>query len=162
MRYHVVYEPGEINYLGSNTSTDLFWLKDPIDLLQQPNTNVITWQLNDLPLTKKFVELYKTRMHSAMLWHYKGNKDFFFNFIYDIYRGVNKNNLLESREEMNKIIDNLNTRKDIWFDIPEDLKLNTTDIFDPREKNLNELHDHFETRMAELEERTKPCLVLSK
>ena len=97
-----------------------------------------------------------------MLWHYKGNKDFFFNFIYDIYRGVNKNNLLESREEMNKIIDNLNTRKDIWFDIPEDLKLNTTDIFDPREKNLNELHDHFETRMAELEERTKPCLVLSK
>ena len=52
MRYHVVYEPGEINYLGSNTSKELFWLKDVTDLLKQPNTNVITWQLNDLPLTK--------------------------------------------------------------------------------------------------------------
>lgn len=161
MRYHVVYEPGEINYLGSNTSKDLFWLKDVEDLLNQPNTNVITWQLNELPLTKKFINLYKTRMHSAMLWHYQGNKDFFFNYIYDIYRSVNEKNLLESRAEMNKIIDNLNTRNDIWFTIPEELKLNETDVFDPREKNLNELHDHFETRMVELEDKTKQGLIHS-
>ena len=140
--------------MGSNVSEDMFWKKDVEYLLSQPNTNIITWELNDLPLTNKFVELYKTRMHSAILWHEAKREEFYFNFIYDVYRNLTESSVLESRQEMNRIIEFLNASDDTWFTIPTDLKLNEVDLVDTRLKNLNELHDHFETRMEELEEMT--------
>lgn len=146
MRYHIVYESGPVEYYGSNVTKSKFFTKEPEELLSQPNTQVVTWELNDLDLTKHFVECYKERMHSVI------EEPTFFEFIYDVYRSLDSKTMLESRAEMNKIIDkiNLNESKLYWFQIPEELKLNTTDISDTRIKNLNELHDIFETRMSQM------------
>ena len=148
MRYHIVYEQGVVNYTGSNIGEHKFFNKDPQDLLQQPNTNVVTWELNDLNLTKHFVDCYKERMQSVI-----DANDNFFRYIYDVYRSLDSKTILESRVEMNRIIDKINSNDIYWFDISEDLKLNVNDILDTRIKNCNELHDIFETRMVELNER---------
>ena len=148
MRYHIVYEQGVVNYTGSNIGEHKFFKKDPQDLLQQPNTNVVTWELNDLNLTKHFVDCYKERMQSVI-----DANDNFFRYIYDVYRSLDSKTILESRVEMNRIIDKINSNDIYWFDISEDLKLNVNDILDTRIKNCNELHDIFETRMVELNER---------
>ena len=153
MRYHIVYEPGFVNYTGSNVGKDKFWLKDVSELLEQPNTNVVTWQLNDLPLTLKFIDLYKKRMSEVIRKHKLGYRDYNFNYIYDVYQSRNEKTILASRVEMNNIIDFLNTYEHSWFTIPEELKLNETDIDDQRIKNLNELHDIFETEMEMLQSR---------
>ena len=79
MRYHIVYESGFVNYTGSNVGKDKFWLKDVSELLTQPNTNVVTWQLNDLPLTLKFIDLYKERMLEVIRKHKLGYRDYNFN-----------------------------------------------------------------------------------
>lgn len=153
MRYHIVYEPGFVNYTGSNVGKDKFWLKDVSELLTQPNTNVVTWQLNDLPLTQKFIDLYKERMSEVLRKHKLGYRDYNFNYIYDVYQSRNEKTILASRVEMNNIIDFLNTYEHSWFTIPEELKLNEADIDDQRIKNLNELHDIFETEMEVLQSR---------
>jgi len=146
MRYHIVYEPGVVNYTGSNVDKRQFYLQDVKDLLNQPNTNVITWELNDLDLTKHFIDCYKERMMSVI----EAGDYNYFEYIYDVYRSLDAKTLLESRQEMNRIIDKINTSDLYWFNISEDLKLNTTNILDTRIKNCNELHDIFETRMVEL------------
>ena len=153
MRYHIVYEPGFVNYTGSNVGKDKFWLKDVSELLTQPNTNVVSWQLNDLPLTQKFIDLYKERMSEVLRKHKLGYRDYNFNYIYDVYQSRNEKTILASRIEMNNIIDFLNNYEHSWFTIPQELKLNETDIDDQRIKNLNELHDIFETEMEVLQSR---------
>ena len=153
MRYHIVYEPGFVNYTGSNVGKDKFWLKDPTELLTQPNTNVVTWELNNLPLTLKFIDLYKERMTQVIRKHKLGYRDYNFNFIYDVYQSRNEKTILASRIEMNNIIDFLNNYEHSWFTIPQELKLNEADIDDQRIKNLNELHDIFETEMEVLQSR---------
>jgi len=153
MRYHIVYEPGFVNYTGSNVGKDKFWLKDPTELLTQPNTNVVTWELNNLPLTLKFIDLYKERMTQVIRKHKLGYRDYNFNFIYDVYQSRNEKTILASRIEMNNIIDFLNNYEHSWFTIPQELKLNEADIDDQRIKNLNELHDIFETEMEVLQSK---------
>lgn len=153
MRYHIVYEPGFVNYTGSNVGKDKFWLKEVSELLTQSNTNVVTWQLNNLPLTLKFIDLYKERMSEVIRKHKLGYRDYNFNYIYDVYQSRNEKTILASRVEMNNIIDFLNTYEHSWFTIPQELKLNETDINDQRIKNLNELHDIFETEMEVLQNR---------
>lgn len=148
MRYHIVYEQGVVNYTGSNVGEHKFFRKDPQDLLNQPDTNVVTWELNDLGLTQHFVDCYKERMQSVI-----DKDDHFFRYIYDVYRSLDNKTILESRIEMNRIIDKINNNDIYWFDISDELKLNTVDILDTRIKNCNELHDIFETRMVELNER---------
>ena len=154
-RYHVVYDEGFVNYVGSNVSTDKFFELEPQQVMEQGNRQTVTWELNDLPLTKKFIQAYKDKMYAVVFdenvrHHY--NK---WRMIADIYKGLTKVDVLRSREEMNNTIEYLNTefRENIWFDIPRELKLNTEDIYDKREKNLNELHDLFETRMIEMDSK---------
>ena len=56
MRLHVIYKKGKAQTYKSNVTP---WPKnflDPEALLAEPDTNIITWQLNDLPLTKKFID----------------------------------------------------------------------------------------------------------
>jgi|TARA_R110001592_G_scaffold132997_3_gene347971 hypothetical protein len=152
MKYHVVYEEGTVNYFGSNVSKHKFYNNDVDFLLNQPNTNIVTWELNDLELTKHFVDLHRQRMLSVI----EAGPHNYFEYIYDVYRSLDEKSMLESRVEMNTIIDRINTNYNgyYWFTLPEELKLNTQDINDTRIKNLNELHDHFETRMAELNKQT--------
>lgn len=152
-RYHVVYEPGFVNYTGSNVSTDFYWHLEPEKIMEVDQRQTVTWELNDLPLTKKFVETYKNKIHAIAYDQFVRRRKGSWRMVSDIYKGLTTTDVLNSRVEMNNIIEYLNTdfRENIWFDIPVELKLNETDIYDKREKNLNELHDIFETRMVEME-----------
>lgn len=154
-RYHVVYDEGWVNYTGSNVSTDKFFELEPQEVMEQGNRQTVTWELNDLPLTKKFIKAYKDKMY-AIMWDEVVRHNFNrWRMIADIYKGLTTVDVMSSRIEMNNIIEWLNTdfRDQIWFDIPAELKLNTEDLFDKRDKNLNELHDIFETRMIEMDSK---------
>lgn len=154
-RYNVVYEPGFVNYTGSNVNEDFYWHLEPEKIMEVPNRQTVTWELNDLPLTQKFVQCYKNKIHSICYDQMVRRRKKSWRMIADIYKGLTKKDVMASREEMNNIIEFLNTdfQEHIWFTIPTELKLNTDDIYDKRDKNLNELHDHFETRMVELESK---------
>jgi len=154
-RYHVVYEPGFVNYTGSNVSEDFYWHLEPEKIMEVDQRQTVTWELNDLPLTKKFIDAYRYKIHAICYDLMVRRRKKSWRMIADIYKGLTTEDVLASRNEMNCIIEWLNTdyRENIWFDIPSELKLNEVDIFDKRDKNLNELHDHFETRMVELESK---------
>lgn len=154
-RYHVVYEPGFVNYTGSNVNEDFYWHLEPEKIMEVDQRQTVTWELNDLPLTEKFVEVYKHKIHSIAFDQLVRKRKRSWRMISDIYKGLTTKDVLASRSEMNNIIEYLNTglADQLWFSIPSELKLNIHDIYDKREKNLNELHDHFETRMVELESK---------
>ena len=59
--YHVVYGEGFVDYFGSNVSTEYFWNFTPKKLLNEKGTQVVSFKLNDLPLTKKFIKAYKNK-----------------------------------------------------------------------------------------------------
>ena len=153
--YHVVYEPGFVNYTGSNSDEFFYWELEPKKIMEVPNRKVVTWELNDLPLTKKFIECYKQKIYAITYDQLVRGRKSSWRMIADVYKGLTTTDVLASRAEMNCIIEWLNTdfQENIWFKIPSKLKLNEVDIYDKREKNLNELHDHFETRMVELESK---------
>jgi hypothetical protein len=153
--YHVVYEPGFVNYAGSNTDETFYWELEPEKILEVPNRTTVTFELNDLPLTKKFIQAYKEKMYAVTYDQLVRGRKSSWRMIYDVYKGLTTKDVLASRTEMNCIIEWLNTdfQDKIWFTIPSELKLNEIDIHDKRENNLNELHDHFETRMVELESK---------
>ena len=68
--YHVVYGEGFVDYFGSNVSNEYFWNYTPNKLLNEQDTQVVTFELNDLPLTKKFIEAYKMKLW-ATTYDYK-------------------------------------------------------------------------------------------
>ena len=153
--YHVVYGEGFVDYFGSNVSNEYFWNYTPNKLLNEQDTQVVTFELNDLPLTKKFVEAYKMKLW-ATTYDYKirGNNKAF-EMISDVYRGLTKDWILESRTEMNDTINLLNNHpvsKELGYSFPDELKLNDTDLNDMRIPSLNRLHELFETHMEHLSE----------
>ena len=58
MRYHVVYQPGDVTYYTTNFTNvpTPMHLLDSDFMLNQPGTQVVTWQLNELPLTKRKIK----------------------------------------------------------------------------------------------------------
>ena len=50
-------------------------LEDPSVLLNTPDTQVITWQLNELPLTLKFIDNWKRTVTQGLT--YRDNKEDF-------------------------------------------------------------------------------------
>lgn len=154
-RYHVVYEPGFVNYTGSNVYENFFFDLEPQQIMDDPNRQTITWELNNLPLTKKFVQAYKDKVYAQTFDRYARKHKRAWRVIADIYKGLTPSDVLHSRKEMNNTIAYLNTeiQEHLWFTIPEELCLNDKDLYDKRTKNLNELHDIFETRMVELESK---------
>ena len=154
-RYHVVYESGFVNYTGSNVDDHYFNHLEPNDIMNTPGFQTLTWELNDLPLTQKFIDAYKQKNYQVAYDLFVRKRKRSWRAVTDIYKGLTAESVLESRTEMNNIIEYLNTefQDKIWFTIPSELKLNDQDLYDKRDKNLNELHDHFETRMIELESK---------
>lgn len=153
--YHVVYGEGFVDYFGSNVSTEYFWHYTPNKLCNEQDTQVITFELNDLPLTKKFITAYKNKIW-ATTYDYKirGNTKAF-EMISDVYRGLTPDWILESRVKVNEIIDFFNTHwigKELGFQFPEELKLNEHNVLDNRLPSLNALHELFETHMETLSE----------
>ena len=51
MKYHVIYQPGDVTYYTTNFTNvpTPMHLLDSEFMLNQPGTQVVTWQLNDLP-----------------------------------------------------------------------------------------------------------------
>lgn len=143
MRYHVIYQPGDVVYYTTNYSHVSSETQSADYLLNLPNSQVITWELNDLPLTQKFVNNLKQTLllglHNNCL-----------QLAYDVYREPTEELLLSSRAEMNSIIDKFNAVQSIWFNIPEDLKLDDKNINNVHQDKLNKLHDLFENNLPVL------------
>ena len=85
MRYHVIYKKGiEKPFYGTIWNDLPKHINNPDKLLkittQSDNDwdykNILTWQLNDLPLTQKFIEVYKQiSSHSAQFERWGGTKN---------------------------------------------------------------------------------------
>lgn len=137
MRYHVVYQPGDVTYYTTNYSSVSPESQSADYLLNLPNSQVITWELNDLPLTLKFISNFKQTVISGL-------QNNCLQLAYDVYREPTEELLLSSRKDMNAIIDKFNNIQDKWFSIPSDLKLDTSNINNVCQDKLNKLHDLFE------------------
>ena len=143
MRYHVIYQPGDVTYYTTNYSDVTAETQSAEYLLDLPNTQVITWELNDLSLTKKFTNNLKKTLVSGLQTNC-------LQLAYDVYREPTEELLLSSRVTMNSIIDKFNRIPNIWFVIPDSLKLDTTDINNVHQDKLNTLHDLFENNLPVL------------
>jgi len=144
VRFHVIYKKGKVQTYKSNVTP---WPKnflDPEALLAEPESTIITWQLNDLPLTKKFIDNFIKSIHHVDLTGNTIKTNLQKCFITDIYASPTEKEILDSRKLMNSKIDYFNSFTDLYFTIPENLKLNEQDINDVRVQNLNRLHEIFE------------------
>ena len=143
MRYHVIYQPGDVTDYTTNYTDVTAETQSAEYLLNLPGTQVVTWELNDLPLTTKFVSNLKKTFKSGL-------QNNCLQLAYDIYREPSEELLLSSRASMNSIIDKFNSYTDIWFTIPESLKLDTDNINNVHQNKLNILHDLFENNLPVL------------
>ena len=161
--YHVIYESGFVDYYGSNVSSEFYWHYTPNKLLNEERTQVLTFELNDLLLTTKFIKAYKNKVwHATYDYKIRGNKGAF-EMISDVYRGLTKDWILESRTEMNDIINFFNAHPvsiELGYSFPEELKLNDTDLNDMRIPSLNRLHELFETYMSHLADNIDTPIVI--
>ena len=140
MRYHVIYQPGEVVYYTTNYTEVSKETQSADYLLNLPDSQVVSWELNDLPLTTKFAENFLDTMC-------RGLQSNSLQLAYDLYREPDEQLLLKSREQMNSIIDKFNTTEGMWFSIDEGLKLDTRDMNNVLQENLNTLHDLFENNL---------------
>ena len=166
MRYHIIYKKGnEVPFYGTQWKKCPSYINDPNKLLEITTIsdndwdykNIVTWELNDLPLTKKFIEFYKKmRDHSGRFIQWGGtenaadtkppgykfgfNRDIWYHYKYrlDIYKSNTVQEFLDSRVKMNELID--------YLDIDPKWKLNTESIFEDVNK-LNRLHEIFEVEI---------------
>ena len=69
MRYHIIYKKGTVKpFYGTQWNKCPSYITDSNKLLEITTTsdndwdykNIITWQLNELPLTRKFIDFYRT------------------------------------------------------------------------------------------------------
>ena len=77
MKYHVIYKEGKAEPFYGTQWQEVPWsINDPEELLRyREDRNVLTWRLNDLPLTEKFIEAYKKiATHSSQFSSYGGDK----------------------------------------------------------------------------------------
>lgn len=158
MKFHVVYESGKIDYFGSNVDLWDFTCYKPSWLLSHPNIQVVTWQLNDLPLTLKWIETYKNKFN-AIVSSRKTKNPFKYKTVYDVYGHPTKERVLESYQVMNQKIDYINNHEVTKNRISEDLKLNETNLDIVEIDKLNRLHEDFETIMNDLTERRSKKLI---
>jgi len=143
MRYHVIYQPGDVGYYTTNYTAVSKETQSADYLLTLPNSQVVSWELNDLPLTAKFANNFLETMRSGL----NSNS---LQLAYDLYREPDEHLLLNSRRQMNSIIDKFNATEGMWFSIDEKLKLDTLDINNVLQDNLNTLHDLFENNLPAL------------
>lgn len=149
MLFHVVYEKGPVDYFGSNVDHWDFTCYKPNWLLSKEGTQVITWKLNDLPLTRKWVETYKNKL-SAIINSRKTKSPFKYTTVYDIYGHPTEQRVLESYRVMNQKIDYVNNCEYTKDKIDPALKLNEDNLDTVEIDKLNRLHEDFETIMKDL------------
>ena len=163
MRYHIIYKKGTVKpFYGTQWTKCPTYINDSNKLLEittisdnDPDyKNIITWQLNDLPLTRKFIDFYKTINNHAKRFKPWGGEEipgdlkppgfkigtgrqiwYSYRYRLELFKSNLVQDFLDSRVKMNELIDYLN--------IDPNLKLNTTSIFGEIDK-LNRLHEIFE------------------
>ena len=150
MRYHVIYKPGDVTYYTTNYSQAPVYeqVVDHEFMLNQPGSQVVTWELNDLPLTQKFMW-----NHKRTLQEYKTDTESKLNIATDVYSNPIEDAILKSRTQMNIIIDKFNNLEWGWFTIPESYKLDDVNINVVKIKELNALHDLFENNLPILSDK---------
>lgn len=156
MRYHVIYKPGDVTYYTTNY-TPAPTYNQVIDhefMLHQPDSQIVTWELNDLPLTQKFIW-----NHKRTLQEYGTDLESELNFATDVYANPIEDPILKSRTQMNLIIDKFNNLEWGWFSIPETYKLDDQNINVVKIKELNALHDLFEDNLPILLEKNNAGLL---
>ena len=159
MRYHVIYKKGiEKPFYGTIWNDLPKHINNPDKLLkittQSDNDwdykNILTWQLNDLPLTQKFIEAYRqVASHSAQFEKWGGTKNqnnetppgynwgvgrevwWLYRLRLDIYKSNNAQDFLDSRKKMDELIE--------YLDIDPSFK-----------DNLNMLHYIFEQELPKV------------
>ena len=173
MRYHVIYKKGiEKPFYGTIWNDLPRHINNPDTLLKITTEsdndwdykNILTWQLNDLPLTEKFIKVYRQiSSHSAQFERWGGTKNqnderppgyhwgvgrddwFGYRMRLDIYKSNSVQGFLDSRTKMNELID--------YLDIDPSLKLNDEDLYDIDIEVLNELHLIFEQELPKAHNR---------
>lgn len=110
--------------------------------LNNSNNNIISYTLNDTPLTKKFITEWE-RYRKIQIDFEKGSK---LTYHYNYYTSINQESIRLSKIEMNNTIQRL---QQLGYDLSNDLILNL-DIDDNEMDKLNELHFIFEKSMVEL------------
>jgi|LauGreDrversion4_2_1035121.scaffolds.fasta_scaffold197392_2 hypothetical protein len=152
MRFHVVYETGSVDYFGSNVDHWDFTCYKPKWLSSAPGTQVITWQLNDLPLTKKWIEIYRSKLQ-GIINSRKSKNPFKYTTVYDLYSHVTEERILESYRVMNQRIDFINNCDLTKNTISNALKLVENNLDFVEIDKLNRLHEDFENIMNDLTDR---------
>jgi hypothetical protein len=152
MQFHVLYEPGTVNYFGSNVDYWDFTCYKPNWLSKKEGVQHIVWQLNDLPLTQKWIEAYKYKLlkiHESR----RSRNPFKYTTVYDLYTHVTEERLLESYRVMNSMIEYVNGQPYTSGRIDISLKLREDNLESVEIDKLNRLHEEFETIMKEVTER---------
>jgi len=143
MKYHILYSSGDV--VKNNSSNTTLW---PYN---EEAEKVITWELNDYTLTRKFIHLHQKMFDNATIQdggRYLAQEQ-------SICTSVSAESILESRRHHNSLIRTLqalkkapkvNGQPPITFDTPDSLLVNELDPYDRCEDKFNKGHYHFETQ----------------
>ena len=138
-------------YYGSGDVVHNTCVNSSIWPLEQETEKVITFELNDYPLTKKFTTLWQKMWDNAITQD--GGR--YFSQEQSVCTGVSEESILESRRHHNNLIRQLQRLRKapkikgqppITFDTPDSLIVNELDPYDRCEDKFNKGHHHFETQ----------------
>lgn len=139
MKYNIIFgNQRKIDFFGTNEQHT-----ENIEIeAANPKNKIITYKLNELALTKKFIEksflyqsLYeKNKKYNGIMYHYNH------------YPPLSKNFVGFAKQEMN---DTINHLRYLGFDIDSNLKLSVNEYSSEIDK-LNFLHFIFETEQPKL------------
>lgn len=145
MKYNIVFAPGNVDLYSTNIQ-DTVTL---VDYLNNPNVQVLSYTLNNLPLTEKFIKYYKLYREE----HVKNNKTHTHLYSYNYYTGQNLTSVLAAKKELNYVIRELvNVYQ---YTIDDKLKLTENSGLTETDK-YNALHYIFETERTKLKDETAP------
>jgi len=139
MKLHVIFGRKPVDYFSTNTQHI-----NSIKLeVENKNNRIISYTLNDLPLTKKFIEYWQIYRKNIV------NKLNCARFSYNV--NYYPNSLIRTakhaKEQMNLTINNL---KNLGYEIDSSLYLHDNLSYENFVKNLNELHFIFEKESMKL------------
>lgn len=141
MKFHVIFNKEPIKNTIDFWSTNLIKI-DPEDLPINENSNVLTYQLNDHYLTKRFVEAFlKTQALNLFL-------DDTATYHYNYYMNAIPERVVQAKMAMNDTIDELNSIG--RFVIDTELKLDPSKPNVAEFEKINELHFRFEQELMKL------------
>ena len=148
MRYHVLYNDEKII---PNVSQNLgSW---PIEYDLDKASVVLTWQLNDYPLTKKFIDLYKKVYQNAK--QQDGGR--FFQTSQMVLTSATEESILSSRVQHNEFLRRLHyiskRSSELSIDMSNDYFVNELDPYDRCVEKFNNAHYFFETEANKWEQK---------